>query len=144
MARKKRILVIDDEARFTRLLKVALENSGGYEVAQANSAAEGLAAARTAPPPDLILLDVIMPDQSGTEVASQLGADEQLKKTPIVFLTAAVPKDAADSRRGTLNGRPFIAKPVSLDDLIACIEQHVTTVGEQPSGSGDAPSTQTQ
>jgi len=126
MAGKKRILIIDDEARFTRLLKVALENTGGYEVAQANSAAEGLAAARTAPP-DLILLDVIMPDQSGVEVASQLGADERLKKTPIVFLTAAVPKDAAESRRGMLNGRPFLAKPVSLDDLIACIEEHVTS-----------------
>ena len=131
MAGTKRILVIDDEARFTRLLKVTLENTGRYDVTQANSAAEGLAAARSVPP-DLILLDIIMPDQSGTEVAAQLAADERLKKTPIVFLTAAVPKDAAENRRGMLSGRPFLAKPVSLDELIACLEQHLSTESPRP------------
>ena len=61
---RKRILVIDDEASFTRNLKLNLEETGEYEVREENKGTEGLTAAREFRP-DLILLDVIMPDMAG-------------------------------------------------------------------------------
>ena len=71
--------------------------------------------------PDLILLDVVMPDIDGGEVASTIMADEEIKNTPIVFLTAAVGED----EEGVISGYPFMAKPVNSDDMIERIEKHL-------------------
>ena len=115
---KKRILVIDDETSFTRMLKLNLEETGAYEVRQENSAAQGLAAAKEFKP-DLILLDVIMPDMDGGQVASQIKADEKTENTPIVFLTATVRK----KEQGIIAGHPFIGKPASMKEVIDRIEK---------------------
>lgn len=117
---KKRILLVDDEPSFTRMLRLNLEKTGAYEVREENRGAQGLAAAREFKP-DLILLDVIMPDADGGDVAAQIKADKNLKDTPIVFLTAVVTK----KEEGLIGGRPFIAKPVSAKELIDCIEKHI-------------------
>lgn len=117
---KKRILLIDDEPSFTRMLRLNLERTGAYEVREENRGAKGLATA-TEFKPDLILLDVIMPDADGGTVAAQLRADKNLKDVPIVFLTAVVTK----KEEGMIGGRPFIAKPASASDVIACIERHL-------------------
>ena len=84
---KKRVLLVDDEASFTHVLRLNLEKSGGYEVREENSGARALDAAREFHP-DIILLDVIMPDMDGGSVASQIQAEEGLRGTIIVFLTA--------------------------------------------------------
>ena len=118
--KKKRILLIDDEASFTRMLKLNLEETGAYEVRAENRGSEGLAAARQFKP-DLILLDVVMPDISGGDVASQIEADGSVKDTPIVFLTAAAKKEA----EGMIAGRVFIAKPVTVEEVIDCIEKNL-------------------
>ncbi len=115
---KKRILIIDDEPSFTRMVKLNLEETGTYEVRQENSAEQGLAAAKDFKP-DLILLDVLMPDMDGAQVASQIKADEKTENTPIVFLTATVRKE----EEGIIGGHPFIAKPVSTEEVIECIEK---------------------
>jgi CheY-like chemotaxis protein len=121
---KKRILVVDDEAKFTRLLKRYLEQSGAYEVREEHQGERALAAARQFHP-DVILLDVVMPDLDGGTVAAQLKDDPALRHTPIVFLTAAVSPEEVEERSGVIGGHPFLAKPVDIKDVLACIQQHL-------------------
>jgi len=117
---KRKILLIDDEPSFVRSLKLNLEETGDYDVRAENKATQALATAREFKP-DLILLDVIMPDMAGGEVASQFETDAMLKHTPIVFLTAVVTK----KEEGIIGGRPFIAKPVHIETVIESIEENL-------------------
>jgi CheY-like chemotaxis protein len=121
---KKRILVIDDEVSFTRLVKLNLEVNGPYEVCVENRGKAALASAQKFKP-DFIFLDIILPDMDGGDVASQLKDDPKLKNVPIVFLTATVRKKEVESRKGLIGGHSFIAKPAGTDDLISAIEQHL-------------------
>jgi two-component system, OmpR family, response regulator len=121
---KKKILVVDDEASLTRMLRRNLEATGKYEVREENSGAHAYTSAQQFQP-DLILLDVIMLDMYGGEVAAQIREDESLKHIPIVFLTAILKKEEAESTGSDIGGRTFLAKPVKLDDLITCIENHL-------------------
>ncbi len=118
---KKKILVVDDEASLTRMLRRNLEATGKYEVREENSGALAYASAQEFQP-DLIMLDVAMPDVDGGEVAARILDDENLKNIPIVFLTAILKKEEAESTGSNIAGRTFLAKPVKLDDLITCIE----------------------
>jgi CheY-like chemotaxis protein len=124
MSEKKRILVVDDEPSITRLLKLNLEQTGDYEVATENVSKAALAAAE-AFHPDLCLLDVMMPGLDGGNLADQLQASPRLKGVPIVFLTAAVTREEVRTRRGLVGGLPFLAKPVNLQEVRACLEQHL-------------------
>ena len=117
--RKKRILLIDDEPSFTRMLKLNLQMSGAYEVREENRGRFGLDAARQFNP-DLIFLDIVMPDMSGGEVVYQIEADRDVKNTPIVFLTAVAKKNEDE---GIIGGRTIIAKPVTVEEVIDCIER---------------------
>ena len=119
---KKKILVVDDEASVTRMLRRNLEATGKYEVKEENSGAHAYTSAQQFQP-DLILLDVIMLDMSGGEVAAQILEDESLKHIPIVFLTAVVQKEEIEDTGSDIGGRTFLAKPVKLDDLITCMEE---------------------
>jgi len=121
---KKKILIVDDEELFTKLVKLNLEKTGDYEVRVENKGLQGLAAAREFQP-DLILLDILMPDMEGSEVASRLQDDAQTKDIPVVFLTAVVRKEEVESGCGVIGGRPFIAKPVSVNELVDCIERNM-------------------
>ena len=119
---KKRILVVDDQPANTRLLRLHLEKS--YEVREENNPKAALSTAE-AFQPNLILLDVMMPGVDGGEVASRIQASPKLKDVPIVFLTAAVTKREVDAGEGRLGGFPFLAKPVVLSEVTACIKQHL-------------------
>jgi CheY-like chemotaxis protein len=115
---KKRILLIDDEPDVTMLFKHRLEREGYYEVLEANDTSDILDVARRFMP-DLIILDIMMPDMDGTEVAEQLRDDSSFTATPIIFLTALVTgKDSHVS-----GGQTFLPKDVALEKLIACIEE---------------------
>jgi CheY-like chemotaxis protein len=120
--RKKRILLVDDEPSFTRLMKLNLECNGAYEVKVENDGARALAAARSFRP-DLILLDVIMPDVDGGQVASELRSDPTLEQVPIVFLTAIVSKNEVVEQGDLIAGQTFLAKPVTVADVIRTIER---------------------
>ncbi|MCM8794907.1 MAG: response regulator [Candidatus Omnitrophica bacterium] len=120
---KKKILLIDDEANFTHLLKLNLEASGGYEVREVNKGLEGLDAAREYKP-DLIFLDIIMPDIAGGDLASMIRSDETIGHTPIIFLTAIVSRDETVDHGGFIGGYPCVAKPVNLEEIIDVIEKH--------------------
>ena len=126
---KKRVLVIDDEPSITRTMKVNLERTGVYTVGTENHAPHALAAARQFQP-DLIFLDVMMPDMDGGEVAGEIQSDPALRHVPIVFLTAIVSKNETGGEYLESGGQTFIAKPVSLDALIKCIEENTKGVGE--------------
>ena len=118
---KKKILIIDDEKDFTQLVKLNLELTGKYEVRVENKSSLALSTAKQHKP-DLILLDVIMPDIAGGEVAYQLKNDTNTKDIPIIFLTAAATKEEAGRGKGEY---PFVAKPASTEELIDCIEQNL-------------------
>ena len=120
----KRILVVDDEPSVTRNLKLNLESGGGYEVLGENYAANALAAARSFQP-DLILLDVMMPDMDGGEVAARLQADPLLRDTPVIFLTAIVSNEETDGHEMVSGGATFLAKPVDMGELRKTMEQYI-------------------
>jgi two-component system, OmpR family, response regulator len=121
---KKRILVVDDEPSITRLLKLNLEQTNDYVVRMENDSEKALAAAAEFHP-DLILLDVMMPGLDGGELASRFQANPKLKTVPIVFLTAAATKSEVYARGGKVGGLPFLAKPVELSAVVACLKQHL-------------------
>ncbi len=120
---KKRVLLVDDEKSFTTLLKLNLEETGKYEVEVVNWAEDTFDVARKFDP-DIILLDIIMPRMPGGNVAAEMKADEQLKDIPIVFLTAAVRRHQVEEAEGIICDLPCLAKPASLDEVLAMIEKH--------------------
>jgi len=126
---KKRILLVDDEVGFTRLLKLNLEQRADYEVRIENWADKALHAAREFRP-DLVLLDVIMPRMIGHDVAACFREDATLKGTPIVFLSAVGGRKNAEPPTRLIGGFPCIPKPASLEELIDGIERHLPKRGE--------------
>ena len=120
---KARILIIDDSRDFTYSAKRALERSGRYSVWEENDPAKAHQTAQRVKP-DLILLDIAMPETDGGEVAARIESDPTLHRTPIVFLTGLVTK--AEARSGLrIQGHPFLAKPISVPDLVAGVERHL-------------------
>jgi CheY-like chemotaxis protein len=115
------ILIIDNNRDFAHSAKLALERTGRYIVYEEN---DGSKAHQTAQglKPDLILLDIAMPETDGGEVAARIESDPTLNRTPIVFLTALVTK--SETKSGLqIQGHPFLAKPISIPELVAGIEQ---------------------
>ncbi len=135
---KKRILVVDDEPSITRMLKLNLEQTGEYQVTTENASREAVAAAERFLP-DLMLLDVMMPGLDGGNLASQLQSHPQLKTVPIVFLTAAVTREEIKQRHGIVGGLPFLAKPVNLKEVLACLRHQL---GAAPVPAVDSQSAQ--
>jgi CheY-like chemotaxis protein len=119
----KRVLIVDDEESFTRMVKRNLERNMQYMVRVVNDSTEALKAAREFHP-DIIFLDIIMPGADGGDVAIQLRADPVLQKTPIVFVSAMVSRQESAGGFYTSGGELFIAKPVDIVTLIRCIETH--------------------
>jgi DNA-binding response OmpR family regulator len=126
VAEKKRILIVDDEVSFARMVKLNLEKTGAFEVRTENKATYALAAAREFKP-DLIILDVIMPNLDGGDVSNQFKRDRTLRNTPIIFLTATVSKREAGEGGLNSGGALFLAKPVSVETLVARINEHLPT-----------------
>jgi CheY-like chemotaxis protein len=120
---RRRILIVDNDPNTTHLVKVLLERTGRYLVFEENDANNAHHSARNFRP-DLILLDVVMRETDGGEVAARVEADPELHNTPIVFLTALVTRAEANSGLH-IQGHPFLAKPVSIPELINAIEQHL-------------------
>jgi len=120
----KKIMVVDDEVSITRLLKLNLEKNGNFIVRVENHGVHAHRAAREFTP-DLVLLDVMMPDLDGGDVAASMKKDPLLNSVPIIFLTAAVKKDELDAHGGMIGGYPYIAKPLNIQGVIAAIEKHL-------------------
>jgi len=120
---KPRILIVDDNHDFTYSAKLGLERTGLYSVWEENKPARAHQTAQRVKP-DLILLDIVMPETDGGEVAARIESDPALHRTPVVFLTALVTK--AEARSGLqIQGHPFLAKPISIPELVAGIERYL-------------------
>jgi len=116
---ERRILIVDDDRESTHLLKILLEKIG-YLVLEENDAAKAHQSVHNFGP-DLILLDIMMPQIDGVELASEIDADPQLQKTPIIFLTAL-----GDARAGLrIQGHPVLAKPINVPELINRLEENL-------------------
>ena len=120
---KRRILIVDDDRDNTRLIKILLEKISHYLVLEENDAAKAHESARDFRP-DLILLDIMMPQIDGGDIAAQIDADPGLHGTPIIFLTALVTK--AEAKAGLhIQGHPVLAKPIDIPELINRIEENL-------------------
>ncbi len=117
---KPKILIVDDEKGFTKLTRLAMTD---FEVCEENNPMHALETAR-AFQPDLILLDVVMPDLDGGDVAAQIRADDALRQVPIVFLTAIVTEKETQKQQ-LFGGYPFISKPVTPEKLAESIRKHL-------------------
>src|SRR5213595_288667 len=119
-----RVLVVDDEPNIVDVISMALRFQG-FDVESANTGSQALAAV-AAFRPHLILLDVMLPDMEGFDVANSLGA--QRSRVPIIFLTA---RDATEDKiRGlTLGGDDYVTKPFSLEELVARIRTILRRAG---------------
>ena len=132
---KKRLLVVDDEAGFTRLLKFNLERTGLYEVREENLATRAAQAARIFLP-DLILLDVVMPGMDGGDVMAELRRIRETARIPVIMLTALVGRDEV-GRHGVAESGELImlGKPVDMATLMKCIDEHLYPHGPPVEGS---------
>ena len=120
---KRRILIVDDDRDSTHLIKILLEKISHYLVLEENDAAKAHESARDFRP-DLILLDIMMPQIDGGDIAAQIDADPGLQGTPIIFLTALVTK--AEAKAGLhIQGHPVLAKPIDIPELINRIEENL-------------------
>ncbi len=118
---KPRILIVDDNPRFSHSARLILQESGQYVVCEENDAASAVETARSFRA-DLILLDLVMPQLDGAEVAAQVESDWALHGVPIVFVTGLVTRDEA--RNGQrIDGHRVVSKPVSSFDLLGAVEE---------------------
>ncbi len=115
-APEARLLVVDDEPNILELLSVALRFSG-FEVATASDGRQALTVARSFRP-DLVVLDVMMPELDGFEVVRRLRGEGT--RVPVLFLTA---KDGTEDKVTglTLGGDDYVTKPFSLEEVVARI-----------------------
>ncbi len=120
-----RILVVDDQPINVQLLKRKLEREG-LQVAAAYSGREGLDVIAKNKP-DLILLDVMMPDMDGIEVCQRLQASEETRSIPVIFITARTTKES--KLEGLAVGAvDYITKPIDLDETLARVQTQLRFV----------------
>jgi two-component system phosphate regulon response regulator PhoB len=114
--KKPLILVVDDEADIVDTLVYNLEQEG-YRTRSARSGVEALKSSRERPIPDLVLLDLMLPDISGTEICREMRRDEALRRIPVVMLTA---KDAEIDRvvGFEIGADDYVTKPFSVRELM--------------------------
>lgn len=117
----KHILVVDDEVPLLRALLVRLRIAG-YNVDLASCGTDGLTGA--AKLPDLILLDIRMPDIDGFEVNRRLKADPRTSEIPVIFLSANV-QDSARQAAIAAGAHAFLTKPYDSKTLLAAVESAI-------------------
>ncbi len=120
---KGEILVVDDEANNLSLLSRTLEKRG-YVARTASNGPQALAAAQN-DPPDLILLDIMMPRMSGYQVCEQLKADERTQDIPVIFISAL--SETGDKIKAfAVGGVDYITKPFQFKEVMARVETHLS------------------
>jgi len=124
----KRVLVVDDEEAFTKMVKRNLERDLKYMVKCVNRSVETIRVAREFMP-DIIFLDVVMPEADGGDIALQLRSDRKLKHIPIIFVSAMVSKRESPNGVYSSGGDLFLAKPTNTATLMQCIETHTASEG---------------
>jgi DNA-binding response OmpR family regulator len=127
---EKKILIVDDEVDFVRILSAHLK-SRGYSVFGASDAVGAIAAAQKERP-DLIILDVAMPGGDGLTVLRRLGVSNHTSLIPVIVLTGLAPTMKAEAiAAGAVE---FYVKPVDIDILLACIRKQLCQTVEASQG----------
>ncbi len=122
--KKSKILIIDDDVRLARMLKSHLQQNEIYEVGIETNATDAVNSIREFMP-ELVLLDIMMPGVSGDMIADEILNDEELSHIKIIFLTGLVTKHEVQSKEGQFSGHALLAKPVDIDELLACVEKQL-------------------
>ena len=127
------VLVVDDEPVLAELVSMALRYEG-WEIATAGDGATAIASARETPP-DVVVLDVMLPDMSGLEVLRKLR--EQIPRLPLLLLTA---KDSVEDRIAglTAGGDDYVTKPFSLEEVVARLRGLLRRAAVATAVRGDA------
>ncbi len=125
---KGRILLIDDNLNLTVLLSRALIQNG-YDAISENNSLNAMETVRRVEP-DLIVLDIMMPGKSGTEILGELGTDRRLSRIPVILLTALGPELENAGERFHCE---VLNKPVDLEVLLKEIEIHLSAIEVLPS-----------
>lgn len=124
---KTKVLVIDDEEDFCFFVRENLTNSGRFDVVIATNGLRGIELAETEAP-DIILLDMVMPDMGGEEILDKLRENRRTAEIPVVFLTAlATRQDTGSAVFKKIGDSYFIAKPVRTRELIQAIDGFLGT-----------------
>jgi len=124
----KKILTIDDEEDFASFMKMNLELRGDYEVDTAFNGEDGLRLAEKNGP-DIVLLDISMPQMDGFEVLKRLRKNVKTKAIPVIMVTARS-DDAAMMKALKLHDAGYIIKPVKIEELEEKIETALSGAGE--------------
>ena len=119
---KKRALIIDDNINNLIMEKDLLEVAG-FEVFKAENATDGIAIARKEKP-DIIIMDVRLPDMRGSEAARILRQDKETSNIPIVFVTASVMAEGREEIKDIPNSG-FIGKPINTRTFAKQIEEFI-------------------
>jgi len=115
------VLIVEDDREIMEVLTDLLE-AEGYRVATGVNG--GALNTAFADPPDLVLLDLMMPVMDGAEVCRRLNADPRTERVPVVFLTAMPPNLVASRLNGCAYDR-VIHKPFSIDEILEVVQEHV-------------------
>ena len=116
----KKILIVDDEHDILTMLSKRLK-AEGYSVITADCGKNALITAKSQHI-DLVILDVVLPDMEGGEVAAKLNNDHRTKDIPVIFLTALLPKSEEWERKHLIGGNITYSKPYDEVELIEQIE----------------------
>jgi CheY-like chemotaxis protein len=127
----EKILVIDDDPGILRLLEKTLKGAHGYEVITANESRIGFQKARDENP-DLIVLDILIPDMSGGELAKKLQEDPLTRDIPIVFISVVL--DAGGKKRIDIDGKLYraVSKPLYQPELLSAIRKTLNEYAHTP------------
>jgi CheY-like chemotaxis protein len=118
---KKKILIVDDEKDALFILEKELTGMG-YSVISADNGSDALKLAKSKFP-DLVILDIWMPEMDGVEFAESLKEDIRTKDIPVIFLTCLFQKREEEEQGHVISGKVFVAKPYSIEELSAQIEK---------------------
>lgn len=119
-ANKKRILVIDDDPELQQLVRILLSRVN-MEILAAGTVAEGVKMLAAPPLPDLVLLDLMLPDESGIDFLKQVRARNAFSAMPIIVLSALV--DPAQIREALDNGADrYLTKPYIANNLVSYVQ----------------------
>ena len=130
-----RVLIVEDEADLVGVLQYNLKKEG-YAVRAAGSGAEALKLIDEDPPPDLVLLDLMLPDISGIDVCRHLRLRERTRRTPVLMLTAR--GEEADRVRGfEVGADDYVTKPFSVRELMLRVRALLRRASGKEAGAAD-------
>lgn len=120
MGKKRSIVIVDDDVDTSQMVKMILEKAGLYEVSVCNRGSQAFEMIRDTRP-ELVLLDIVMPDADGTEIAERIRKDSSLALTQVIFMTSLVAQQELP-KNSLIGGYPFISKPISGEKLLQRVQ----------------------